>query len=54
VRFRLDLMAKDLDIVTRMAQDLNVPLEIGNRVREYLQAAQAQGLGAASNSAWLR
>lgn len=51
VRFRLDLMAKDLGIVSRMGRELDVPLPVANLVEQYLVAARAQGLGAASNSA---
>jgi 3-hydroxyisobutyrate dehydrogenase-like beta-hydroxyacid dehydrogenase len=50
VRFRLDLMAKDLGIVSRLGRELDVPMAIGNLVEQYLVAARAQGLGSASNS----
>ena len=51
VRFRLDLMAKDLAIASRMGRDLDVPLAIANLVEQYLVAARVHGLGSASNSA---
>lgn len=51
VRFRLDLMAKDLGIVSRLAREFNVPMAIATLVEQVLIAARAQGLGSASNSA---
>ncbi|XAH22034.1 NAD(P)-dependent oxidoreductase [Xylophilus sp. GW821-FHT01B05] len=54
VRFRLDLMAKDLGIVSRLGREMNVPMAIANLVEQYLVAARAQGLGAASNSEAVR
>jgi 3-hydroxyisobutyrate dehydrogenase len=51
VRFRLDLMAKDIGIVTRLGRELGVPLKLSSIVDQYLADARGQGLGAASNSA---
>lgn len=51
VRFRLDLMAKDIGIVNRMGRELGMPLSLASLVDQYLTQARSQGLGAASNSA---
>lgn len=54
VRFRLDLMAKDIGIVTRMGRELGLPLNLSSLVDKYLTEARGQGLGSASNSAVVR
>lgn len=41
--FTTNLMAKDVDIALNMARDLQVPMRLGNLVRENLRVAQNKG-----------
>lgn len=44
--FTTNLMAKDVDIALNMARNLQVPMKLGNLVRENLRIAQNLGFGA--------